>query len=113
MKKPKYIIVGNQFRMGWVELHWELAAQEKKSIKGGGYWCFLDEEKTELLLYGFSFDFGHVTKDQLTEVFTNGLLPPRLARRVVKVYHSNGIKQDQAKEDKDLLLEREVDVINN
>ena len=110
---PKFIIVGNEFLLGHVELHYELAPKRQSEIIGGGWWYFLDEEKTELLLFGASVDFGHVTTEQIEKVFTIGILPQRIARSVEKIFHSIDLKVGLAKENKKLLILRTVTNTNS
>ena len=113
MKKPKYIIINNEFRLGWVELHMDLTTpEERNKIAGGGWWHFLNEDKTELLLYGVSVDFGHLTQEQIMKVFAEGIIPTSL-NKVEKVFHSMEIKLEQAKENKALLVLRKVTSTNN
>lgn len=112
MKKPKYIIINNEFRLGWVEFHMDLKSSDEKGIAGGGWWYFLDEDKTELLLYGVSVDFGHLTQEQINNVFAKGIVPKSLDK-VEKVFHSTELKLEEAKQNKALLILRKVTNTNS
>lgn len=61
----KFIIDQNSFRLGNVEMHFELKSNNS-IVKGGGYW-YMDDERENLYLYGKSIDFGRLTLEQLVE----------------------------------------------
>lgn len=63
---PKWIIENNQFRLGSVEMHRDLA-KNKGQIHGGGFW-HIDKENRELYLYGRSVDFGSCSINLLRKV---------------------------------------------
>lgn len=114
MKKPKYIITAdNELRMGWVDFHSDLIEEQPAKIIGGGWWVFLDEDKTEILLFGLSVDYGHLTTEQIESVFSKGKLPTGIDTKVEKVFYSTQIRVADAKENKKLLMLREVASVNS
>jgi len=58
--KQKFVISNNEIITGRVKFHRELDS----APVGGGKW-FWDRERDTLYLYGTSFDFGRVTKEQV------------------------------------------------
>lgn len=104
MSQPKYIIKNNEFILGRVRYHADLTT-DAKGIIGGGWWQFLDDEKTELLLYGTSHEFNVIKRNQIIEVFTSGKLPDSI-QNIVKVFHSPMLDIFNAEDMKDLILLR-------
>lgn len=109
MSNPKFIIMDDEFILGKVEFHADLT-RKRDGIKGGGWW-HLNEDKTELLLYGTSSDFGSVTKEQIIAAFESGLIPRIIDRHVEKVFHSYMPMLKMAEETKELLLLRQPEAI--
>lgn len=57
--KNKYVLVDNKLIGARVVFHREI----HPSPRGGGWWYY-DRETNKLILYGTSFDFGSITKEQ-------------------------------------------------
>lgn len=83
MRKPKWIIQGNNFRLAMVELHMEMKTGVEP-VKGGGYF-HLDQELKEIYLYGQSVDFGQVSKEEVLQSLD---WPLRLELNAYRVYFS-------------------------
>ena len=66
----KWIIQGDDLRIGHVELHRELAGKDGE-IRGGGLWE-LNDEKNAIFLYGKSYDFGKCTVEDIKNARLNG-----------------------------------------
>ena len=62
----KFIIEGEDLKLGIVEYHKELAI-DKKNVNGGG-WFYIDKDHTFILFYFTSMDFGSVSFDQIKKV---------------------------------------------
>ena len=105
MQKPKYIITkDNEFIFSHVELHMDLLPYEQRNQIAGGGWWHLDNDDKELILYGTSIDFGHVTMEQIIDCFKNGIVPKALANTVEKVFYSSMPNIGYAKKEKMLIL---------
>lgn len=57
--KNKFVLVDNEIVIGRVVFHRQL----DKSPVGGGWWYY-HAEQNKLILYGSSYDFGAITKEQ-------------------------------------------------
>ena len=66
----KWIIQGDDLRVGQVDFHRELAGKEGE-IKSGGYWHF-DKDNDILFLYGKSVDFGKCSIEDIQNAKLNG-----------------------------------------
>ena len=76
--KNKFILtkglneVGYEIIGGRVTFHRNLYdAMQQEKPKGGGWWYF-HREQNKLVLYGSSFDFGSLTKEQVMEAELGG-----------------------------------------
>ena len=65
--KNKFVLVDNEIIAGRVIFHRQL----HKSPKGGGWWYY-HSDQNKLILYGSSFDFGSVTKEQVMSAELGG-----------------------------------------
>ena len=101
--KPKYIVVDNTFILGNVDFHSEMLPKDSPKPLGGGWWSF-NEDFSELTLFHLSFDYGHLTRSQIIDVFTNGNLPSNIPNGLDKVYHSSASTIEDAMKDRELIL---------
>lgn len=102
MDKPKFIIKNDLFILGWVKFHKELTS-DRQGILGGGWW-HLSTNENELTLYGFSTDFGAVTKEQIIDVFVNGVVPSQVLRYLDKVFYSPWVDKEKALKERELIM---------
>lgn len=65
--KNKFVLVDNEIIVGRVTFHRELHDKPK----GGGWWYY-HKEQNKLILYGSSFDFGSVTKEDIENAELGG-----------------------------------------
>lgn len=65
--KNKFVLVDNEIIGARVTFHREIHPKPK----GGGWWYF-HREQNKLVLYGSSFDFGSVTKEQVVSAELGG-----------------------------------------
>jgi hypothetical protein len=70
----KWIIQGDKFIKGHVDLHMELKNGTPHRVKGGG-WFYIDKESKTLFLYSASFDFGQCTKEEVLKGLQNYYWP--------------------------------------
>ena len=76
MRHPKFIIYGNELRIGRVDLHKQLLPEQPdlSKVYGGGLWR-IDKEAKRLHLSGRSHDFGRFDESRALTCE----LPARLA----------------------------------
>ena len=67
--KNKFVLVDNEIIAGRVIFHRQL----HKAPKGGGWWYY-HREQNKIILYGSSFDFGSITKEQAMNAELGGSL---------------------------------------
>ena len=68
VENPKFIIKGDELRIGRVGKHEELAGNDDSDVKGGGWWHY-DKETNILYLYGSSFDYGQVKAEDFEDIW--------------------------------------------
>ena len=80
----KWIVQGNIFKIGQVQMHMDLRTDHiNEPVHGGGWWhCNL--EKKTIYLYKLSIDFGQCTKEQVIEGFKNTYIQRSLTGFKVK-----------------------------
>jgi hypothetical protein len=69
----KWIIQDDEFRMGNVEMHCDLASKNLGTVKGGGFWIINKVEKI-VYLFGRSIDYGKCTLAEVGSVFESGFV---------------------------------------
>lgn len=85
----KFIVRGEDFIMGNVELHRDLV-EKPDGIEGGGFWE-LDRHKKIMYLYSKSYDFGSIKKERIVEAFKTSYISGGLTGYKVYYHASDDI----------------------
>ena len=70
--KNKFILIDNEIIGGRVVFHRDLFRLHHKSYPKGGGWWYFHKEQNKLFLYGCSFDFGSLTREEVMSAELGG-----------------------------------------
>lgn len=87
--KQKFVITSDEFRMGRSVFHKDLIRGGGEDAIGGGSW-YWDKERDTLYLYGESYDFGPVTKEDIEKNMSD--IKRRYFKNSNVIFESNSYK---------------------
>lgn len=93
----KWIIIGNEFRLGHVDYHADLVSKDEKlTVLGGGYWL-INFDKNSILLYSKSEKYGSCIIDDIKKILNSEESYINDKLKSMKWYFSPELSLEQAK----------------